>query len=175
MSTVRSGCAARRFSLLHMVNRIVVPLLCAAAIAVACGPRAHSSTTTDAPPAAAKPVPDESTTAVSLASSLEISVKDGVTLAFHATNRDARRVEVVFPSGQTHDFTILDSAGREVWRWSEGRLFTQALQNRVLAPAETMTWRERWSPGTRSGTFVAVATLRSSSHPVESRVEFTLP
>lgn len=155
-----------------MNTRLVVPLLCAAAIAFACGPRAVSSTTTDAPAAATPPsAPDEST----LASSLEISVRDGVRLAFHATNRAGRRVELVFPSGQTHDFAILDSSGREVWRWSEGRLFTQALQNRVLEPAETLTYEERWVPGDRRGTFVAVATLRSSSHPLESRVEFTLP
>ena len=155
-----------------MLNKIVVPLLCAAAIAVACGPRAHS-TTTDAPAATTtkKRSPDEPT----LASSLEISVKNGVSLAFHATNRDTRRVELVFPSGQTHDFAILDASGREVWRWSKDRLFTQALQNRVLEPSETLTYEERWTPGDLRGTFVAVATLRSSSHPLETRVEFTLP
>lgn len=155
-----------------MLNKIVVPLLCAAAIAVACGPRAHSTTTSDAPAATTKRrAPDEPT----LASSLDISVRDGVALAFHATNRDSKRVELVFPSGQTHDFAILDPSGREVWRWSKDRLFTQALQNRVLEPGETLTWEERWTPGERKGAFVAVATLRSSSHPVETRVEFTLP
>ena len=156
-----------------MLNKIVVPLLCAAAIAVACGPLAHS-TTTDAPASTTtttKRAPDEPT----LASSLDISVKDGVSLAFHATNRDRKRVELVFPSGQTHDFAILDASGREVWRWSKDRLFTQALQNRVLEPSETLTYEERWAPGDLRGTFTAVATLRSSSHPLESRVEFTLP
>jgi hypothetical protein len=155
-----------------MLNKIVVPLLCAAAIAVACGPRAHS-TTTDAPAATTtkKRAPDEPT----LASSLDISVKDGVSLAFHATNRDTKRIELVFPSGQTHDFAILDASGREVWRWSKDRLFTQALQNRVLEPSETITYEERWTPGELRGSFVAVATLQSSSHPLETRVEFTLP
>ena len=155
-----------------MNTRLVVPLLCAAAIAFACGPRAVSSTPADAPPAATQPRESD---APPLASSLDISVRDGVKLAFHATNRGGRRVELVFPSGQTHDFAILDSSGSEVWRWSNGRLFTQALQNRVLAPGETLTYEERWAPGDRRGTFVAVATLRSSSHPVETRVEFTLP
>ena len=159
-----------------MVNRLVVPLLCAAAVAFACGPRPHaaseSPTATPATPAVHHPrVPDEPL----LASALDVSVRDGVTLALHVTNNDRKHVELVFPSGQTHDFAILDASGRDVWRWSADRLFTQALQSRVVESHETATFEEHWDAGARHGAFTAVATLTSSSHPLQARVDFTLP
>jgi hypothetical protein len=158
-----------------MVNRLLVPLLCAAAVAFACGPRPHaateSATATPATPTPARRSPNEPL----LASALDVSIRDGVTLALHVTNNDRKHVELLFPSGQTHDFAILDSTGKEIWRWSAGRLFTQALQNKVLESHESATFAERWDAGARHGTFTAVATLASSSHPLETRVEFSLP
>jgi hypothetical protein len=111
-----------------------------------------------------------------LASSLDVRVAGGdVRLVFHVTNRAAQRLELTFGSGQLYDFAILDSSGREVWRWSSGRMFTQALQTRLLDPNETLTFEEQWHPAGRAGSFTAVATLRSTTHPVEQRVDFTVP
>jgi hypothetical protein len=162
-----------------MHSRLLVPLLCAAALVFACGPRPHSDATATATAATTTaPVPKKKAHGPSgplLATSLDVSVKEGVNLAFHITNSSGKALELTFPTGQTHDFAVLDSAGREVWRWSAGRLFTQALRNRVLDAGETATYDVRWDTGARRGTFTAVATLKSDSHPVESRVEFSVP
>ncbi|MFM8911120.1 MAG: BsuPI-related putative proteinase inhibitor, partial [Gemmatimonadota bacterium] len=32
-----------------------------------------------------------------------------------------------------------------VWRWSEGRLFTRAMQQRVLRRGDQLAFRERWA------------------------------
>ena len=155
-----------------MLSRLAAPLLLAAAIAVACGPRTHASTEASAATTTtSRRVPDEP----SLVSSLDVSVQDGVTLALHVTNNGGKRVELQFPSGQTHDFVILDASGREVWRWSADRLFTQALQNKVLESREGTAFEERWDAAGRHGTFTAIAKLTSSNYPLESRLEFTLP
>src|SRR5688500_15643838 len=110
-----------------MLSRYAVPLLCAAAIVFACGPRPHAAEST-VPDAAARPTmkPD---TANPLASSLDVRVADGVRFTLHVTNRGGRNLELMFPSGQTHDFVVLDAAGKQLWRWSEGRMFTQAMQS----------------------------------------------
>ena len=99
----------------------------------------------------------------------------GVTLTFHVTNNSDKHLELDFPSGQTHDFVVLDANGRQVWRWSADRMFTQALRNQLLEAGETTSFDGRWEPGTLRGRFTAVATLKSDNHPVESRVEFSLP
>lgn len=135
-------------------------------LAAACGPRARSSDAaarkrlTDGPP---------------VVSSLDVQTDGEVRFALLVTNNAEKRMELTFPSGQTHDIVVLDDAGREVWRWSEGRMFTQALQNRILDANETVAYAGAWDPAEQQGAFVAVASLISENHPVEQRVRFTLP
>jgi hypothetical protein len=161
-----------------MSSRILIWILCAGALVLACGPHVRhnesAASTTDAPP---QPSPSEASPrdGRTLATSANVSVKDGITLTLHVTNLAEHALELTFPNGQTHDFVVLDSAGREAWRWSSDRMFTQALQNRMLGAKQTMSYEERWDAGGRTGKFTAVATLRSSNHPVEERVEFSLP
>ena len=102
-------------------------------------------------------------------------MKDGVEFSLHVTNVENHAVELRFPDGQTHDLVVLDSAGREVWRWSTGRLFTQSIRNKLLDANESVTYEEHWDGHAHPGTYTAVATLRSSNFPVEDRVTFTLP
>jgi Intracellular proteinase inhibitor len=148
-----------------MPSRLVPVLVMAAAVVFACGPRSHSAET----------VARKTVSGPSIASSLDVQVGEQIAFAFHVTNNADKRLELNFPSGQTHDIVVLDSVGRELWRWSEGRMFTQALQNRVLEERETVSYEARWEPERHHGTFEAVAMLRSGNHPLERRVQFTLP
>lgn len=107
-----------------------------------------------------------------VAASLDVKVRDGIEFAFRVTNNEARKLELLFPSGQTHEFVVLDSVGREVWRWSEGRMFTQVLQNKVLETNATVTWEAAWRYAVPPGKYVAVASLLSENKPLEERVEF---
>jgi len=58
---------------------------------------------------------------------------------------------------------------------SDGRMFTQSLQNRVLEANETLTYEAKWKPASMHGTYVAVASLMSENHPLEQRIEFDVP
>ncbi|MCC6770354.1 MAG: hypothetical protein IT360_03995 [Gemmatimonadaceae bacterium] len=135
-------------------------------VATACGPRARATESAarqrlvDGPP---------------VVSSFDVSTQGDVRFALHVTNNAGKRMELTFPSGLTHDIVVLDDLGREVWRWSEGRMFTQTLQNRILDASETVSYAAEWQPETAHGAFVAVASLRSENHPVEQRVRFVLP
>ncbi len=50
-----------------------------------------------------------------------------------------------FTSGQTYDFIIRDSKDQNVWQWSDGKVFTQALQQRELAAGESYEVAARWT------------------------------
>ena len=152
-----------------MRSRLLLAVLAVGIVAFACGPRSHSSETTSVPPSMVR---QENSP---LATSLNVVVDDGVRLAFNVMNASAKKIELEFPSGQTHEFVVLDESGREVWRWSEGHMFTQALQTKMLDAGETIGYDDRWRPEGLHGSFTAVATLNSSSHPVETRVLFTIP
>lgn len=114
----------------------------------------------------------------SIVTSLDVR-QNGSALAFtfRITNNAKKRLELVFPSGQTHDFVVVDAAGEEVWRWSAGRMFTQVLQNKILGANGTLAYEVAWTPppGTDGATLTAVATLLSENHPVEERTAFAVP
>lgn len=159
-----------------MTRRSITWILCIAAIALACGPHArhgdgdaHASVPGEHQPASRQ------LTDTSLAASAKVAVGSNVKLALQVTNLANHTVEVNFPSGQTHEFVVIDSVGAEVWRWSTGRMFTQALQNRDVDPNETLSFREQWDSRGHHGKYSALATLKSSNHPVEERVDFVLP
>ena len=149
--------------------RYVVPLLIAAALAFAyVSPLPSHAPASDRRPAARRVAGD------TIAASLDVKVGEEVRFAFHVTNSSAKRVELRFPSGQTHDVVVLDPQGREVWRWSEGRMFTQSMQNKVLGASDTLTFTESWRPE-RGGSYTAVASLLSENYPTEQRAAFSLP
>ena len=154
-----------------MHSRLVVSLLCASALAFACGPLTRA-TEVRGEPAVQRAAAD--TTTRNVAASLDVQVGPTVKFSLGMANVGDHRVEVDFPSGQTHELVVLDAAGREVWRWSTGRLFTQTVQTRLLSTGESTQFSERWKPGSLRGSFTVVASLRSDNHPIELRRGFTL-
>lgn len=141
------------------------------AAVIACGPGPRSGPAADSPASAAS----DAGRGERIASSLNVSVGEDVRLALHITNVSPEPVEIQFASGQTHDFAVLDSTGREIWRWSEGRMFTQATHSQSLDSAETLTYEERWTPSSAAGRFTVIGRLVSTNRPVEQRLEFSLP
>lgn len=94
--------------------------------------------------------------------------------ALNLTNEGRKHVELTFPDGQQYDFSIKDSAGREVYRWGSGRMFTQSVQNKLIDGASTMRIDERAEMTLPRGTYVAVATLRSSNYPLRESSTFAV-
>jgi hypothetical protein len=151
-----------------MLARITIPLLFTAVLVFACGPRSHSNAVAARPAAVA----DSAVTA-----DVRVDARPGarsVRFALNVSNGTGRRVELSFPSGQTHDFVVLDATGREVWRWSDGRMFTQLMQNRLIESRGMVTYDERWPAPPSAGRYTLVAVLHSDSHPVEKRVDFSI-
>ena len=89
-------------------------------------------------------------------------------------NSTAKQVELSFPDGRTHDFVVLDESGREVWRWSEKRMFTQTMQNRLLDSRDSVVYDERWQAPAGGGKFTVVAVLNSKNFPMEKRIDFAV-
>ncbi|HEY5492240.1 MAG TPA: BsuPI-related putative proteinase inhibitor [Gemmatimonadaceae bacterium] len=109
-----------------------------------------------------------------VASSLDVRIDHGVQFALRVVNQGDKKVELNFPSGMTHDIAVLDEHGKQVWRWSDGRLFTAAFQNKVLRTDDTLSFSEAWRMPA-PGRYIAVARLVSQNYPMEQRVEFAIP
>jgi hypothetical protein len=171
-----------------MNTRLIISLLCAGALAFACGPRSRSDAPTTlasalplhastVKPTAAPTVPRKKANAkpdARLATKLNVTVAHSdVRLALDVKNVGGRHAELTFPSGQAYDFVVVDSAGREVWRWSGGRMFTSGVQNKQLGVGDMLQVSESWDAA-KPGHYTAIATLKSSNFPVEERVDFIM-
>ena len=175
-----------------MITRILIPLLVVGAVALACGSRTHADATvkpnarrmrmTETPTLSAQtltvqraaPAPEH--VSVSPLKSVFVVRADARAISFvlDLTNTTKKNVELSFPSGQEYDFVVVDIAGREVYRWSNERMFTQSIKNRLLDGGATMRIEERADKSLPNGSYVAVATLRSTNYPVQERVPFDL-
>ncbi|MDQ8146139.1 MAG: BsuPI-related putative proteinase inhibitor [Gemmatimonadota bacterium] len=144
-----------------MIPRLPLGLLSAALLSFACGPRGRSEA-------------HAADTGTGTDPRLAISVTDDVRLTLEVPNPGERAVDVEFPDGQTHDFAVEDASGRTVWRWSEGRLFTQGVQTKVLRAGKSLTYEARWEPAA-PGRYTVVATLRSSTLPVTRSRQIVVP
>ena len=145
-----------------MNKPVLSALLLTAVVAYACGPRARSAElerrkVVDGPP---------------IVVAFDVKVRDGIEFDFRVTNNTPRQVELLFPTGQTHELVVVDSLGREVWRWSEGRMFTQATLNKLLESSATHAWQAAWRAEVPPGRYVAIASLLSENKPLEQRVSF---
>jgi intracellular proteinase inhibitor BsuPI len=167
------------------VRNLLIPLLCLGAVAFACGPRSHSEASlvsvNIAAPLAASVAPvahvarktPRKEQQVRIAPSFTVSVDHKtIHFALDVTNPSKKDVELTFPDGQTHEFVVLDGVGRELYRWGEGRMFTQSVQNKTIDGGETLHVAERAALDLQPGSYVAVATLRSSNFPVQEKVSF---
>jgi hypothetical protein len=149
-----------------MTNRLIIPLLCAASVvAFARGNVGHKSTL-------AASTEKHSKAAVS--SKFTVNAGSVVEFTLDVRNNTPRMVELRFPSGKTHDFIVADASGKEVWRWSKSRMFTQGLQNKLIKSKDVATFSEGWDASHHHGRFTATAILASDNHPIEETVQFEL-
>ena len=96
---------------------------------------------------------------MTLEADLDVSVDSDAVFRFSVTNGGASPVELTFRTGQIADVAVTES-DEEVWRWSDGRMFTQVITSRALDPGETIEQEFVWEDPP-SGEYQAVATLAS--------------
>jgi hypothetical protein len=159
-----------------MKSRLLITLLCAGAVALACG----SLTRNDASVAQAKDTRHSRSNAgisgpPKVNGDFAVHVEPrALRFALNLTNEGKKHVELTFPNGQEYDFAVLDANGREVYRWGQGRMFTQSVQNKLIDGGTTMRIDERAETTLPKGKYVAVATLRSSNYPMTQSSPFEL-
>lgn len=94
-------------------------------------------------------------------------------------NDDSVPVRLPFRSAKQYDFWLIDDGGKEVWRWSRGKMFAQVLMERTLAPGEQYLIEEkldlRQVRGLRNGKYFVCAELpritRAYKHAIMIRAQ----
>lgn len=108
-----------------------------------------------------------------LDTTLTVTMTDpGLRLTLTVENAGPDSVEVTFPSGQRVEFLAIRD-GETVWRWSEGRMFTQALSTARLDPGESVEFDGEWhDPPT--GEFTVRGELAARSHDAAAEMTVSI-
>ena len=113
-----------------------------------------------------------------MALSAELTVEtrpNAVVFTVSIRNDGDESVDLTFPTGQTADVVVrsTDDPAEVVWRWSDDRLFTQAIRQVTLAPGESLDEELTWADP-QPGTFRAEATLEATDARVSAGGRFSL-
>lgn len=115
---------------------------------------------------------------MSLDATLDVSVRDDeVVFEVRAENTSDSPITVTFTSGKTADVTVyeqgsIDVDSEPVWKWSSGRMFTQAMQEETVQPGEEIHEEFTWEDPP-SGEYVALGELVGNP-PAEAEAAFTV-
>jgi len=104
---------------------------------------------------------------------LSATVDGDVTFRLAVTNAGSTPVELTFRDGRRADVVVYDATtDDECWRWSDGKLFTQAIERVTLAPSDRFEREYVWSDPS-PGEYVAVAGL-TADEDVTARIAVTI-
>ncbi|WP_083270636.1 BsuPI-related putative proteinase inhibitor [Bacillus marinisedimentorum] len=89
--------------------------------------------------------------------------EDAVAFTITIANKGDNESDIEFTSGQKFEIIVTDSAGNEVYRYSDGRMFTQALETITLKPGESKSWSDEWkTEQAAAGEYEAALTVTAS-------------
>lgn len=108
-----------------------------------------------------------------LDASLSVTVGGGVSFSLTVTNGGSNPVEVRFRDAIRADFAVESTDGTERWRFSNGRVATQAISTAVFAPGEEATFEATW-PTPQPGEYTAVGELRLVDAAVRAETPFSV-
>lgn len=115
---------------------------------------------------------------MTLQGTLEASVVEtdagssAVDFAFTVRNEGTDAVELQFSNAAKAEFVVFDGE-REVWRFTEGRMFAQMLSAERLESGAETTYEATWEDA-RPGEYAALAQLRAREADCEAETTFAV-
>lgn len=110
---------------------------------------------------------------MALTGTLSVTVgDDAVEFELAVENDGEEAVEVTFRDGGKID-VVVSTDDEAVWRFRDGRMFTQVIQTDRIDPGEERTYGVAWETP-RSGSYSATATLEATDTDLEASREFSV-
>jgi hypothetical protein len=107
-----------------------------------------------------------------LDATLDVTTNGEVQFSFRVVNEGTTAVTLTFSSGKRADIAVRNGSGEEVWRWSDGRMFTQAITRATLEPGEQIEQSYTWADPP-PGTYVATGILEAD-YDLTAETELTV-
>ena len=93
-----------------------------------------------------------------------------ITINLTVFNYTKDTVSFTFTSSQRYDFFV-SKEGKEIWRWSSGKVFAQVIGEEKIKPGESLTYEETYLPKIKfsPGTY-QVKGVFTSKDPLEATI-----
>lgn len=79
---------------------------------------------------------------------------DMVTFNFELFSHYEESKELMFSSGQQFEITVTNEKEEEVYKFSDGKVFTMALIYETVEPGEAITWSDEWDRTDKEGNYL---------------------
>ncbi|WP_232702634.1 BsuPI-related putative proteinase inhibitor [Halobacterium wangiae] len=110
-----------------------------------------------------------------LDATLAVTTDAEAAFALTVENVGSEAVSLSFRDGQRAEFVVERTAdGETIWRWSDDRMFSMAVESDALSPGAATTYEATWS-APQSGDYVARAWLTATDTDVEAETAFVVP
>lgn len=76
---------------------------------------------------------------------------DKVVFDFELINYHNEPKQLQFGSGQKYEVIVIDEKGEEVYRYSDGKFFTQAIVYETINPGKSLKWQDTWDMTDKKG------------------------
>ena len=82
-------------------------------------------------------------------------LRDPIPMELRGTNQNKTEpIRLGFSSAQEYDF-VITKEGKEIWRWSTGKVFAMMMDEIVLQPGQSLRFAETWDQKESQGEFVS--------------------
>jgi hypothetical protein len=101
-----------------------------------------------------------------------IQEENSLHIDIHFANQGDKPLELFFASGQQFEIIITNEKGEEVYRYSDDRMFTMALQFITLQAGEAFQWQDEWNlrhdgQAVPSGLYIMTVEILAQSEVVD--------
>lgn len=86
---------------------------------------------------------------------------DKVIFDFALANHSSAAKKLQFNSGQQFELIIKNEKNEEVYRYSEGKFFTQAIIYKTIEPGGSLHWQAQWDMRNKEGKAVSAGRYRA--------------
>ena len=97
-----------------------------------------------------------------------------VTVVLGLRNPADTTLTLHFPTAQRYDFTVRDTAGAVVWRWSADRAFAQVVGEQPVPAGWEVNYEERFAAPAMPGPYRVVGTVTARGDPGSAAANFTV-
>lgn len=95
--------------------------------------------------------------------SAETGTQDAM-ITLKVENQSGKKMILEFPTSQFYEYVVKDQKGKEIYRYSNGKSFAQAIQKIGVDPGKSVQWEDRWTypVGMKPGVYTIEASLKAN-------------